>query len=118
MDEKEGMETFAQAYTQLFKAFYKAHAHEEELMNKNEILQAQVETNTAKMAVAESLAAAYKEVMYHLKSEIEQAQKTLDSAHVQEENSQQVIEKLRQQIYQLNAEMEQRVRLGLDPSEE
>jgi hypothetical protein len=42
----------------------------------------------------------------------------VDSAHAREENSQQVIESLRHQINQLNAEIEQRVRLGLDQLEE
>ncbi|XP_021922803.1 cilia- and flagella-associated protein 58-like isoform X3 [Zootermopsis nevadensis] len=118
MDEKEGVETFAQEYIQIFKAFYKAHAHEEELMKENETLQAQAETNTAKTAVAERLAAASKETIDQLKCEIQQAWKMVDSAHAREENSLEVIENLRLQISQLITEMEQRVQLGLDQSEE
>lgn len=115
MDGKEGMETFAQEYTRLFEAFHKAHIHEEKLMEENEILQAQVETNTAKIAVTEKMAAADKEAVDQLKHELKQAWKMVDSAHAREENSQQVIENLRQQINGLNTEMEQR--LGLDQSE-
>lgn len=117
MDE-EGKETFAQEYTRLFEAFCKAYVHEEELMRENEMLQTQVQINTDKVAVAGKLAAADKEIIDQLKNELYQARRMVDSAHAREENSQQVIESLRHQINQLNAEIEQRVRLGLDQLEE
>lgn len=116
--EEEGKNTFAQEYTRIFEAFYKAYVHEEELMKENEMLQTQVKTNTDKVAVAGKLAAADKEIIDQLKDEINQARRMVDSAHAREENSQQVIENLRHQINQLNAEIEQRVRLGLDQLEE
>ncbi|XP_033609267.1 cilia- and flagella-associated protein 58 [Cryptotermes secundus] len=116
--EEEGKKTFAQEYTRIFEAFYKAYVHEEELMKENEMLQTQVKTNTDKVAVAGKLAAADKEIIDQLKDEINQARRMVDSAHAREENSQQVIENLRHQINQLNAEIEQRARLGLDQLEE
>jgi len=118
MEEKEGMKTFAQEYTRIFDAFFKAHVHEEELMRENDILQTQVENYISRVAVAEKLTAANKETIDKLKHEIEQARKMADSAHAREENSQEVIENLSQQINRLNTEMEHRARLGLDQSEE
>jgi translation initiation factor 2B subunit (eIF-2B alpha/beta/delta family) len=116
--EEEGKTTFAEEYHRIFEAFYKAYVHEKELVKENEILQTQVEISIDKVSIAGKLATADKEMIDRLKNEIYQARKMVDSSHAREENSQQVIENLKQQINQLNAEIKQNVRLGLDQLEE
>jgi chromosome segregation ATPase len=116
--EEEGMKTFAQEFTQIFDAFFKAHVHEEELVKENDILQTQVENYISRVAVAEKLTAANKEVINQLKHEIEQAWKMADSAHDREKHSQEVIERLSQQLDQLNAETEHSAQIQLYQSKE
>jgi hypothetical protein len=116
--EEEGKRTFAQEYNRIFEAFHKAYVHEKELVKENEMLQTQVEINADKASIAGKLAAADKQMIDQLKNEINQARRMVDSSHAREENSQQVIENLKLQINQLNSEIKQKVRLGLDQLEE
>ncbi|KAJ4450717.1 hypothetical protein ANN_02147 [Periplaneta americana] len=118
MEEMEGMENFLKEYTNLFDAFYKASTREEELTQENKILKLVIEENSAKLEEVIKIAASDKETIDGLKRDIEKAWKMVDSAHAREENSQEVIENLRQQINRLSSEMEQRARLGLDQVDE
>lgn len=116
--EKEGKINFAHEYTQIFNTYRKAYMREEEHKEEIKALQAQVETSISNMASAEKLAAVDKKEIYKLRHEINEAWKMVDSAHAQEENSQQEIESLGQQIARLKRELERRDRLAMGTLEE
>jgi hypothetical protein len=79
---------------------------DQDSLKENEKLHAQIEISTDE------------DIIDRLKNEIYQARKMVDSSHAREENSQRVIENLKQQTNQLNANIKQNVRLRLDQLEE
>ncbi|KAG2462151.1 CFA58 protein, partial [Polypterus senegalus] len=109
----KNLEKFRAEYEKLHKALKKSHESEKRLMAKCRELNAEIVSNSAKVATAMKLSQEDQTTIASLKKEIEKAWKMVDSAHEKEQKSKDTIQTLKQEIANLSKQIEQGTGLSI-----
>ncbi|CAH2007025.1 unnamed protein product [Acanthoscelides obtectus] len=108
---------FADEYNKLFEAFFNAYNKQKELDEETKQLHEQIVEKDKKISLAVNLADEDKKTIDSLKSQITHAWKLADAAHSREQVAQEIIDNLRRQVENLNAEIDFRNKLNQDTEE-
>lgn len=96
----------------------KYHSNESLLKEEIDDLKIKLEEADSKFEITQKLAETDAKAIIDLKNQIEHAWKMADSAHEREQQSQEMIEMLRKQVTNLNAEIDFKNKMGMENSEE
>ncbi|XP_043264498.1 cilia- and flagella-associated protein 58-like [Colletes gigas] len=110
MKGNEALAPFLVEYTKLYESLYNAHRIEKELLEKNHLLESEVEENHQKIEELTDTISNNDDEIEKLKEDIVNTIKRADAAHTREQNAQELIENLRLNVTQLNQEIEQKNR--------
>ncbi|VEN52638.1 unnamed protein product [Callosobruchus maculatus] len=108
---------FADEYNKLFEAFYNSFNKQKELDQETKRLHEELEEKENKISLAMALADEDKKTIDNLKNQITHAWKLADAAHEREQLAQEIIDNLRRQVENLNAEIDFRNKLNQDTEE-
>ncbi|XP_006630821.2 cilia- and flagella-associated protein 58 [Lepisosteus oculatus] len=109
----KSLEKFRAEYEKLHKALKKSHESEKRLMAKCRELNAEIVSNSVKVATALKLSQEDQTTITSLKKEIEKAWKMVDSAHEKEQRAKETIHSLKQEISNLTKLVEQGAGLSI-----
>ncbi|KAL1006214.1 hypothetical protein UPYG_G00069340 [Umbra pygmaea] len=112
MEDKD-LDKFRVEYEKLTNALKKSHESEKRLMTKCRELNAEIVSNSVKVATALMLTQEDQTTITSLKMEIEKAWKMIDTAHEKELRAKETIQTLKQDIANLNKLIEQRAGLSI-----
>uniref|UniRef100_H3A1A5 Cilia and flagella associated protein 58 n=1 Tax=Latimeria chalumnae TaxID=7897 RepID=H3A1A5_LATCH len=116
MGEKS-LEKFKVEYEKLHKALKKSHENEKRLMVKCRELNAEIVTNSAKVATALKLSQDDQSTIASLKKEIEKAWKMVDAGFEKEQKAKETIQMLKHEITNLTKLVEQGAGLSIGQEE-
>ncbi|CAH1154041.1 unnamed protein product [Phaedon cochleariae] len=97
---------FADEYNKLFEAFYQTYTRQKELEETTKSMEKEIEDKNNKIALSMQLTEKDSETMEELKTQINHAWKLADAAHGREQLAQEIIDNLRRQVENLNAEID------------
>lgn len=108
---------FADEYNKLFEAFYHAYTKQMELEEKTFDMGTDIESKNDKLKIAIQMTEEDQKTIEELKKEIQHAWSLTDTAHGREQLAQEIIDNLRKQVENLNAEIEFKNRMNQDVDE-
>ncbi|XP_030634790.1 cilia- and flagella-associated protein 58 [Chanos chanos] len=109
------LEKFRVEYEKLTKALKKSHDNEKRLMTKCRELNAEIVSDSAKLAAAHKLSQDDRTTIATLKLEIDKAWKMVNAAQEQELRAKETIESLKEEITKLSRVTREGAGLSLDP---
>ena len=109
----KSLEKFKVEYEKLHKSLKKSHESEKRLMLKCRELQAEIVSNSAKVATAVKISQEDQSTIASLKKEIEKAWKMVDAAYEKEQRARDTIQSLKMEIANLSKLVEQGAGLGM-----
>lgn len=105
---------FLDDFNKLFEAFYNSYTRQKEAEQNNETYEKDLEQKKSQIEVALKLAQEDKTTIDTLKEEIDKAWKLADAAHAREQLAQEIIDNLRAQVENLNAEIDFKNKMNQD----
>lgn len=117
MEQNSEAASFATEYNQLFEAFYHAHVKQKELEAKTIDLEKEIENKQEKLNITIQRTEDDNRLIEELRAQIQHAWTLTDAAHVREQTAQEIIDNLRKQVENLNAEIEFKNRMNQDGDE-
>ncbi|XP_060527691.1 cilia- and flagella-associated protein 58-like [Cylas formicarius] len=108
---------YADDFTKLFEAFYQTFTKQREAEQRNSYYEREIETKNNQLQAALKLAEEDKKTIDQLKDEIDKTWKLADAAHLREQLAQEIIDNLRSQVENLNAEIEFKNKMSQDTDE-
>lgn len=106
------MSQYADDFNKLFETLFQTHQNELELQRKCTVLETQVTDNENKLSIAAKIQESDRMLVKELKEQIQHAWKLADAAHAREQAAQEMIDNLRKQINNLNAEIDFKNKMG------
>ncbi|XP_034944218.1 cilia- and flagella-associated protein 58-like [Chelonus insularis] len=106
MKSNEALATYEAEYTRLYESFYQCRQEEAELMEKLRQLQEDLINKTNRINELEKTIETQTRIIAKLNQDIVDTSKLANSAHIREQNSQEVIQNLRLTIAKLSQEVE------------
>lgn len=117
MEQNPEAAPFADEYNKLFEAFYHSYTKQKELEGKKNEMERDIENNNVKLEVAIHITEEDQKTIEKLKKQIQHAWTLTDTAHGREQLAQEIIDNLRKQVENLNAEIEFKNRMNQDGDE-
>lgn len=114
MEQNSEAAHFADEYNQLFEAFYHAYTKQKEFEQLSIDMEREIQTKDEKLQIAVQMTEDDKKTVDELKQELEHAWTLTDTAHGREQIAQEIIDNLRKQVENLNAEIEFKNRMYQD----
>ncbi|XP_066253136.1 cilia- and flagella-associated protein 58-like [Euwallacea similis] len=108
---------FADDFNKLFEAFFETYTKKREADQANASYEKELDEKTTQLEAACKLVEEEKITIDTLKVEIDKAWKLADAAHAREQLAQEVIDNLRTQVENLNAEIEFKNKMNQDADE-
>lgn len=113
----KSLEKFKAEYEKLHRVLKKSYENEKRLMSKCRELNAEIVTNSAKVATALKLSQEDQTTISSLKKEIEKAWKMVDSAYEKEQKAKETIQVLKEEINNLTKLVHQGSGLPMGPED-
>lgn len=114
MEQNPEAAQFADEYNKLFEAFYHAYTKQKEIERMSIEMEQEIHTKDEKLQIAIQITEDDKKTIDELKQEIQHAWALTDTAHGREQMAQEIIDNLRKQVENLNAEIEFKNRMYQD----
>ncbi|XP_076265822.1 cilia- and flagella-associated protein 58-like [Rhynchophorus ferrugineus] len=108
---------FADDFNKLFEAFFQTYTKQKDAEEQNADYSQTIKKNKSQLEAAFKLAEEDKTTIDTLKQEIDKAWKLADAAHAREQLAQEIIDNLRAQVENLNAEIEFKNKMNQDTDE-
>lgn len=118
MEQNPELAQYADNYNKIFETLYTTHVKEKDLEEQCTNLEERLFEAENKLEIAKRIAETDAETINDLKEQIQHAWKLTDAAHEREQAAQEMIEMLRKQVANLNAEIDFKNRMGQEESEE
>nr|XP_023014333.1 cilia- and flagella-associated protein 58-like [Leptinotarsa decemlineata] len=117
MEQNPEAAQFADDYNNLFENFYQTYTKKQDLEQKTENLASEIENKNNKVSIMSKIVEEDAKTIKELKIQINEAWKLADSAHAREQLAQEIIDNLRKQVENLNAEIEFKNKMNQDTDE-
>ncbi|CAG9771320.1 unnamed protein product [Ceutorhynchus assimilis] len=114
LENRKDAAQFADDFNKLFDAYYNTYIIHKETETQYDCLEKDLDEKRAKLEVAIKVTEADKTTIHTLKVEIEKAWELADAAHAREQLAQEIIDNLRAQVENLNAEIEFKNKMNQD----
>ncbi|KAG5863288.1 hypothetical protein JTB14_010553 [Gonioctena quinquepunctata] len=108
---------FADDYNKLFESFYQTYTKKEELEDKTIEMSQEIDEKSNSVAILTKIAEEDAKTIEELKNQVNEAWKLADGAHAREQVAQEIIDNLRRQVENLNAEIEFKNKMNQDTEE-